>query len=88
MSENTCGTYENPYPNKLERKILVFCLIILVATYFSCLLLAIHNVYKYLICAGRWRIHLISIFYLLVVCILSTRALSLIYFIKFYINGP
>ena len=54
-------------PNIEERNHLKAVLALILVTSSICLLTALHNIYKYLLRDGRWRIFLLSMFYISVV---------------------
>ena len=72
------------WPSHLQLSIILASLALLILVYGLCLILSVHNVYKYLIKDKRWRIYLMSCFYLIVICLLATRIVSLVYFIRFF----
>lgn len=73
------------WPQNRETHAIVTSLAILIAAYAICLLMAVHNIIRYLIIGARWHILLMSAFYIIIVTLLITRICSLAEFIRFYL---
>ena len=76
--------YSPKWPSNTQRSILISSIALLIIVYLVCLVIAVHNVYKYLIKAKRWRSFLLSSFYFIVIMLVSTRITSLLYFEVFF----
>ena len=68
------------YPTGDEKDNLNITLEVLIAVYIICLVFTVHNLVKYIIIHGRWRIILMIAFYILMIALIITRILSLIFF--------
>jgi len=72
------------WPSWSYRKWIVGSMVPLVVMYGVCMILAAHNIIRYLILGKKYQIKLMLIFYILVMIILIARFTSLILFIRFF----
>jgi hypothetical protein len=72
------------WPSWTYRKWIVGSIGPLVVMYGVCIIMAAHNIYRYLIQGKKYKIKLMLIFYILVMIILMARFTSLILFIRFF----
>lgn len=56
----------------------------LIVIYCICLVVVLHNVFKYLYLGKRWHIAALLLFYVCVLIIIGFRAISLIFFKDYY----
>lgn len=81
-------TYEclinGEWPSWNYRKWIVASIGALVVMYGVCIIIAAHNIFRYLILGKKYKIKLMLIFYILVMIILMARFASFILFIRFF----
>ena len=85
-----CVTYylDELQPSVEERSRLKAVLSLIILSSTTCLLIALHNIYKYLFKDDRWRIFLLSMFYTSVVFQLAFQISNASVMIEFYSNKP
>jgi len=72
------------WPSWNYRKWIVGSIVPLVVMNGVCIIMAAHNILRYLIQGKKYKIKLMLIFYILVILTLMTRFASLILFIRFF----
>lgn len=80
---NDC-LFDDFWPIPAELKTLQWTCLALTLVYTLCLVIATYNIYEYLIKGQRWRIKLMSIFYVIVLALITSRIACLIFFILFF----
>lgn len=72
------------WPDPRELKCLIASLILLTLIYTFCLVLTVHNVWRYLIKLQKYKIKLVLVFYAIALVLVVSRIASLVFFICFY----